>query len=195
MQGGRAAEEEMEDELERILMEGENRDAADMLEFHPIQLTCLENHTIDLRRCLCHKYDLQDPGMNVHASGSSYLSSRFCASLGGDPTIPGVYFVTSWVSSMFYGFCPLFLDKRVCDGGRQLEGMLIYVKDRAAATFLSAIGRLCETGVIPCHYLRRVDGDSVPGTLILYTTVWMGECVDSLCEWQLMRARDFFHAQ
>ncbi|WXH80968.1 MAG: ORF22 protein [Psittacine adenovirus 12] len=192
----RAAEEDMEDELERIILEEENRDVAgDMLEFHPVQLTCFENHAVDLRRCMCHKYGLQDPGMNVHVNASSFLGSRFCSALLNDPSVPGVYFVSSWTCSMFYRFCPLFLDRRCGEGTTQVEGMLIYVKENDVYNFLHAVGQLCETGVIPCHYLRRVDGETSPGTLILYTTVWMGECVDMLCSWQLMRAREFFRDQ
>ncbi|APY28365.1 ORF15 [Psittacine aviadenovirus B] len=196
MQAGLPVDEEMEDELERIIIEGEARgDGVEMLEFHPVQLMCLETHEIELRRCLCHRYDLQDPGMNVHTTVMSFLSARFRAALSGDPAIPGVYFVRSWSCSMFYRFCPLFLDRRVCDGARFVEGMLIHVKDTDVNAFLRIIAQLCEVGVIPCHYLRRVDGDSKPGTLILYSTTWMGDCVNMLCDWQAKRAAELFNVQ
>ncbi|QEJ80784.1 protein ORF22 [Southern Psittacara leucophthalmus aviadenovirus] len=173
-------------ELDRLLEEvlDMEEEEQDVLQFHPLQMMCFENAFVESYPCACHNYNLIDPGVSITCNFKSDFSPYVVSSLKDNPAVSGVYFVSSWACTMYYDFNPVFIDLFDDDNEKVIRGVTINVRPENREIFLINVCKLCEAGVIPCEYMRRMDFVPDEGTVYLYPDFWFGELIHNLVGWQ-----------
>ncbi|BCZ16712.1 hypothetical protein ORF15 [Aviadenovirus bubonis] len=169
------------EELELLLLHEEGGDdgLVDM-DYHTWQLLSYEKHTMTVDPCQCHRYGLVDPGMSINICAGGGIFDTLWAALQDDLSLTGPYFVSSWICSNFYHFCPVFMDRSPED----IPGMMIFVPLTKRRDFVRVLARLGEGGCIPCLYLRKVEVDNASLTVKMYTEPWWGTFANVLYHWQ-----------
>ncbi|WPS63629.1 ORF22 [Aviadenovirus phalacrocoracidae] len=169
-----------EEEIERVMMDLDPQLNGEVLEFHPDQLICYENYGVYYYPCQCHNYLMIDTGMSFHGNAYSDMAGLAWTALQADLEVSGVYFVAYWAASMFYDFHPVFIDRETT----ALRGMSIHVMLGSRLKFINTVCKLCEMGLIPCHYLRKMTVQHNTNRLILHSETWFGDIAQILLHWQ-----------
>lgn len=165
-----------------LRMEEEDNLNDELFLFHPLQLMCFENYYVRVLPCSCHGYMLINPHLNVGCNFGSDFYSFIADDFTTRIELVGVYFVSSWAASMFFDFHPVFIDLVV--NMERLRGVTINVTQSTLPGFLECVAKMCEAGLLPCHYLRCIDAWPNQNKMYLYTEAWYYDLTQALCEWQ-----------
>lgn len=158
-----------------------NHDDA-IFDFNELQLVCYDDFDIICRPCECHGHGILSECISVTNNMGSDSLNLIWQALELELLPIGIYFVAGWVASMFQQFSPIFFDRDL----NGLRGMMINVTPESKLSFLHAVARLCDMGVTPCMYMRKMLVFATSATVVLHSEEWFMDVSEISLFWQEM---------
>lgn len=154
----------------------------EIFDFNEVQLICYDDFTIICRPCECHNHGLLTQSVSVANNMACDWLPLVWQALELEILPLGTYFVASWACSMFQNFSPIFFGRDI----NGLRGMLINITPENKLSFLHAVARMCDMGITPCMYLRKMLVFGTSSTLVLHSENWFFDVVEISLFWQEM---------
>lgn len=151
-----------------------------IFDFNELQLICYDDFNIIVRPCECHHHGLHTQNVSISSNMPSDCLNLVWQALELELLPQGVYFVCGWAANMFHDFSPIFFNREMVG----LRGMLINVTPESKLRFLHTVCKLCDMGVTPCMYLRKMLVFATSATVVLHSEQWFFDVCELSVFWQ-----------